>query len=189
MSKFTPGRRTLIAAAFAATFAVGGIAASVLPAAADGFAEMHGGHGHGGHGGHGGGPGGPGGPGMMLSPGHLQRLFEAVDATPEQRTKIEAIAAGARKELEGVHGGLRDTHGKLHALLLAPTIDRGAIEQLRAGQMARFDAASRVMTKALADAADVLRPDQRAKLGKMMEERHKGGGFMCPAAPPSRSRF
>ena len=66
-------------------------------------------------------------------------------------------------------------HHQLLALITAPTIDRAALENLRAEHIAAADRASKVLAQALADAADVLTPAQRAKLGAMAAEHHHGG--------------
>jgi protein CpxP len=156
-------RRLMIAGAFAATFAAGGVAFSVLPAAAAGQMAM--GMHHGMH-------GGPGGMAMMGD--HIDKMLTEVDATPDQKAKIKAILGDAMAKMHSVHAGRGATHAKLHALLTAPTIDRGALEALRAGAVGDVDDASKVMVKALADAAEVLTPAQRAKLGQLMAAHHKG---------------
>jgi Spy/CpxP family protein refolding chaperone len=155
-----PYRRLLIGAAMAASFAAGGLALTVLPAAAHGVAEMHGMGGH------------QMGPGMGAE--HIDKMLSAIDATDDQRVKVKAILSTAFARMGAVHAGLNETHVKLHALITAPTIDRGALERLRATEMAQLDDASKVMVQALADAAEVLSPAQRAKLGDMMMQRHHG---------------
>ena len=54
-------------------------------------------------------------------------------------------------------------------------MDRGALEQLRAGEIGKLDQASRTLVQSMADAAEVLRPDQRAKLASLMAEHHEHG--------------
>ena len=51
-------------------------------------------------------------------------------------------------------------------LLSAEKVDHAAIENLRAAQIAMMDSASRRLSQALADAADVLTVDQRKKLAE-----------------------
>jgi Spy/CpxP family protein refolding chaperone len=117
--------------------------------------------GHGGHGSH----------GDMRA--EMDQMLTQVDATPEQKAKIHGIMKGAFETLKPMHGTLQQTHRDLHGLLTAPTIDRAALERLRAARLADADQASRVLVKALADSAEVLRPEQRAKLGELMAERHQ----------------
>jgi Spy/CpxP family protein refolding chaperone len=56
-------------------------------------------------------------------------------------------------------------------LLSAATIDRAAIEALRAEQVALADATSKRLAQALADTADVLTPEQRVKLAERVSRR------------------
>ena len=49
-------------------------------------------------------------------------------------------------------------------LLTQPSVDRAAIEAFRAEQIALADAASKRIAQALADAAEVLTPEQRRKI-------------------------
>jgi Spy/CpxP family protein refolding chaperone len=55
--------------------------------------------------------------------------------------------------------------------LTAPTIDRTAIERLRAEQIGLAETASKRIAQALADAADVLSPEQRRKVADWMARR------------------
>jgi Spy/CpxP family protein refolding chaperone len=103
---------------------------------------------------------------------HVRHVLAEVDATPEQQARIDAIldaAAGDLKTLHQQHSGM---FAGMHTLLTAPTIDRAKLEQLRAEHIATLDAASQRCATAVADAAEVLTPAQRAKLGEKMKERH-----------------
>lgn len=91
-------------------------------------------------------------------------LSREVDATPEQKQKLTAIAEALAKEVGPLHEKFHDSHKKLHALLLQPTTDRAALESLRAETLVLADEASKKLVQGLADAADVLTPVQRAKL-------------------------
>ena len=97
---------------------------------------------------------------------HVQHVLEQVDATPEQKAQIKDIVAAATKDLEALreqHGG---AHKELHEIFTAPTIDRAKLEALRAEHMQALDAASKRCATALADAAEVLTPEQRKQLGR-----------------------
>ncbi len=94
----------------------------------------------------------------------VDHLAHETDATADQQTKLAAIGKAAAADLLPLHQQLFDAHKKAIELLRQPTVDRAALEALRAEQMARADAASKRLIQALADAADVLTPEQRAKL-------------------------
>lgn len=91
-----------------------------------------------------------------------------LDATPEQQQKLEAIAKSAVTDLAPLRDKVRATHQKVHELLTATTVDRAAIEKLRAEQVATMDGLSKRIAQAVGDAAEVLTPDQRRKLGDML---------------------
>lgn len=105
---------------------------------------------------------------------HVQYVLNQVDATPEQQAKIKDIVTAATRDLQK----LREEHGnarrELHELFTAPTIDRDKLETVRADHMAALEIASKRVTTALADAADVLTPDQRTQLGEKMAKRFGG---------------
>jgi Spy/CpxP family protein refolding chaperone len=151
-------RRAALGAAVAVSFVAGAATVSAFPAAAETAAAYMS---HGGHGGM-----------HARAAAHLDRMLTEVDATPDQKARIHAIMQGAFESLKPMHGGLEQTQRDLHALLTAPTIDRAALERLRVARMADADQAGKVLVKALADSAEVLRPDQRAKLGELAAGHH-----------------
>ena len=96
-----------------------------------------------------------------------------LDANAEQQQKLEAIVKSAVTDLAPMRDKVRATHQRVRELLTAPTIDRAAIEKLRAEQVATMDSLSKRIAQAVGDAADVLTADQRRKLGDMLPP---GGG-------------
>lgn len=110
----------------------------------------------------------PGGPGMGMLGG---RLLDKVGATPDQKARIDQIMKAAMTDLSSQRDADRVGHDQMLKLLSAPTIDRAAIEQLRVQQSAQRDLASKRMTQAFADAADVLTPEQRAKVSVEIQDR------------------
>jgi len=107
----------------------------------------------------------------------IKRLGDTVDATAEQTEKLNVIAKAAAKDLLALRANVVDARTQSIALLSAPAVDRGAVEQLRAGQIALADTASKRLTQALADAAEVLTVEQRKRLAERAQrfgERHGG---------------
>ena len=104
--------------------------------------------------------------------GHrFERMLEEIDATPEQEEKLEAIMDKLHDDVRPIIRGFRDTRDDVAKLLGAATIDRAAAEKLRAERVAAVEEASRKVTAALLDAAEVLTAEQRAELLEHFEDR------------------
>jgi periplasmic protein CpxP/Spy len=87
-----------------------------------------------------------------------------LDASPDQQAKIAGIAKAAVNDLRPLHEKAHAARSQAVALLTAPTLDRSAIERLRAEQIALAETASKRIAQAVADASEVLNPDQRRKV-------------------------
>jgi protein CpxP len=87
-----------------------------------------------------------------------------LDATADQQTKIASIAKAAAADLRAMREKMQAARSQAVALLTASSIDRTAIERLRAEQIALAETASKRIAQALADAAEVLNPEQRRKV-------------------------
>lgn len=98
--------------------------------------------------------------------GMLRFMLADIDATQEQRDRIAAIMKGARTDLADTHQRLRGGREQTINLLAAPVVDRAALERVRTEQTQLHEAISRRMLQAVADAAEVLTPEQRAKLAE-----------------------
>jgi len=113
---------------------------------------------------------------------HADRMIRHVaieiDATAEQQDKLRDIMRAAVKDLLPVRGKLLAARATARDLLTQQTIDRTAIEKLRADQIAIHDTASKRLVQAVADAAEALTPEQRRKLSNMLTPRggHWGRG-------------
>lgn len=104
---------------------------------------------------------------------HIDKLVEqvAADSSPDQKARVAAIAKSAVADLRPAHEQFRQAHARAHELLMAPVVDRAALEQLRVAQMQRMDFISRRILAAVEDAADVLTPEQRAKFAEHLKSR------------------
>jgi periplasmic protein CpxP/Spy len=161
-----------------------------------GMGGMHGwGERHGMGGMHHGGMGG----GMMFrgSPEHMgrmiDRMLDGLNASDAQRSQIKQIAAAAAADMKAQAEAGRGLRQRAMQAFTAPNVDAGAVEQVRQQMLQQHDQTSRRMTQAMLDAARVLTPEQRVRLGERMrdrqarmEDRMKRMESMRQAVPPRR---
>jgi Spy/CpxP family protein refolding chaperone len=115
---------------------------------------------------------------------HLERmlghLYVEIDATEEQKQRLAPIVKQAAKDLLPLREKAHEARKKAAELLTQDSVDRAAIETLRAGQLQLAEQASRRFTQALADVAEVLTPAQRRQIAQRLEHhrgwRHGGRG-------------
>jgi protein CpxP len=101
----------------------------------------------------------------------VRHLAIEIDATTEQQEKLRTIVKAAVRDLIPLHEKAHAARQRARQLLTQPAVDRAAIEAFRAEQVAQMDAASKRMAQALGDAAEVLTPEQRQKIGDHLERR------------------
>ncbi len=106
----------------------------------------------------------------------LKHLYVEVDATDTQQQQLARLVKAAVRDLLPVREQMRDARRQALALLSEPSVDRPALEALRASQLRLADQASRRLTQALADVADVLTPEQRRQLAERAERWHRPRG-------------
>ena len=123
------------------------------PQAAAGRAYGHGGH------------GGPGDHRM------LERMLDSVNASAEQRSRIQEIMKSARTDLQAQRQASRSQREQLMTLFAQPTVDARAVEAVRQQMLQQHDQSSRRWMQAMLDASAVLTPEQRAQLGERMKQR------------------
>lgn len=99
-----------------------------------------------------------------------QWVLSRVDATPEQKTRIQAIVQDAIKDLSQVREQHMKNRQAFMDALSQPTVDREALKQIRQSEMQLAESASDRFVTAIADAADVLTPEQRGKLVEMANQ-------------------
>jgi hypothetical protein len=91
-------------------------------------------------------------------------LLRSVDASEEQQQRVREIVGAALDEIAPLAEQHRAHHQALMEVLGQETIDRGALESLRAQELALADQASRTLTAGIADVAESLTAAQRAEL-------------------------
>jgi protein CpxP len=109
----------------------------------------------------------------MFFPGPIERGVERLgwvtDASSEQKQKINAIAQKAADDVFALRQKHLEARKQVIDTLAAPSVDRARLETLRADQMKLAETATKRVTDAVADIADVLTPAQRADLAQRIE--------------------
>ena len=121
------------------------------------------------------------GHGQAIDPAHVtERLQHAsawalgsVDATDEQRERIDAILAGAVDDIFPLRAEHRTHRRDLIAELARPQLDRDALERIRTAELALAEKATARLLDAVVAAAEVLDPEQRQGLVERFAKRHR----------------
>lgn len=103
---------------------------------------------------------------------HVKSMLSDVDATPEQEAQVTSILQAAARDVHALKDQHTSAHKQLHEILAGATIDRARLEAVRAEQLRLADEASKRIVDGIADAAEVLTPEQRAALVANIEEHH-----------------
>ena len=93
------------------------------------------------------------------------------DGTATQKTQVATIIKTAMTDLKPLREQHRAAREQGIKILSQPTIDRAALEQVRAGEIQLAEQVSKRMTQALADVAEVLTPEQRARVAEHLKKR------------------
>jgi periplasmic protein CpxP/Spy len=108
----------------------------------------------------------------------VKYALSEVDATAEQKAQVTSILQAAATDVHALADQHFAARRQLHEILSAATIDRERLEAVRAGELRLADEASKRILQGVADAAEVLTPDQRAALADHIEQhrhwRHGG---------------
>lgn len=104
------------------------------------------------------------------------RLLYELDATPEQRQQVKDILGKAFEEMSGLRRQRGADRQAMIEILSQPEIDRAKLQTLRTERLQQMEQMSERMMQAFADAAEVLTPEQRARLGEVIGKRGFGPG-------------
>ena len=94
----------------------------------------------------------------------LKHLYVEIDASDAQKQTLDPIVRQAAKDLAPMREHLHAARREAIELLSQDKVDPSALEALRAKQIQLADEASRRLTRAVAEAAEVLTPEQRKGL-------------------------
>ena len=104
----------------------------------------------------------------------LQHFYIEIEATEQQKQKLGPIVKGLAKDLLPMRERLHAARRQGIELLTRDSVDRGALEALRAEQLRLAEQASRRVSQALGDAAEVLTPAQRKSIAEHLQRRMRG---------------
>ncbi|MBW2281819.1 MAG: periplasmic heavy metal sensor [Deltaproteobacteria bacterium] len=102
------------------------------------------------------------------------RFMSKVDATDEQKAEARVLVEDTLIVLGALGLDRQSMRTQVVGLLSAETIDREAVEDLRVEKLAEADQASRILTDAIVELAEILTPEQRAQLPGMAESHRHG---------------
>jgi len=105
----------------------------------------------------------------------IDHMLSEVDASKEQKAKATEIVKKSVLNGAPLAEQMRGNHEKILTQLKAKEIDKAAVEQLRVEQLKAMDEISKQMTQTMLAIAELLTPEQRAKLAENMT---KHGGWM-----------
>jgi Spy/CpxP family protein refolding chaperone len=103
--------------------------------------------------------------------------LDAVEATEAQRAEVHRLVQGLIPQVRALREEGRELREEVHAVLVTPEIDRGALEDLRVDTVALFDRGTKLMFGHVADVAELFTPAQRQTLldlHRQMRERFHG---------------
>ena len=98
-------------------------------------------------------------------------VLGSVDATDEQRDRVDAILAGAVNDIFPLRNEHHAHRRDLIAELARPQVDRAELERVRTAELALAEKATARLLDATVAIAEVLQPDQRQRLAERLAER------------------
>jgi Spy/CpxP family protein refolding chaperone len=99
----------------------------------------------------------------------VEYTLSRIDASEEQRTQVKSVVQAAIEDLLQLRAEHQNNRKEMIAALIEPGVDRAELDRIRDAEMALMERGSKRIVTALADAADVLTPEQRTELARMAE--------------------
>lgn len=102
----------------------------------------------------------------------LPHLYAELAVTDAQKAQLDPLVKQAIADVGEIHAQMGGLHAQALDLFGQDTIDRTAIETLRAAHLAGMDQASQRIAQLLGDVAEVLTPAQRKALVAHVAQMH-----------------
>jgi Spy/CpxP family protein refolding chaperone len=103
----------------------------------------------------------------------VERLFTKAGASAEQKVKAQEILRVLGDDLKPYSDTKHEMRASVREILTAATIDRTRLEQQRSKLVADMQVVSERVTRAMADLAEVLTPEQRRTVADAIRSRHE----------------
>lgn len=91
-------------------------------------------------------------------------ILSRIEASDEQRQRVKTIVQATAQEFTPMREQHHQNRQALLQALAQPTIDRTTLEEIRHAELQLAETASERLVTALGDVAEVLTPEQRARL-------------------------
>jgi len=104
---------------------------------------------------------------------HVEDTLDDLDATPEQRARIMAVKDRLLEAAKGLHGDRKEAHDALVAEWKAATPDAARLHALVDARAEEMRALAHQAVDAGVEVHDILTPEQREKLTRKVERRHR----------------
>jgi protein CpxP len=102
----------------------------------------------------------------------VEWALRGIEASEQQIAEVTRIATATAQELHGPRDEHAGARAQILAALAGESVDRAALETLRSEHLAAAESASRKLTEAIVQIAEVLTPAQRAELAAEHERFH-----------------
>jgi periplasmic protein CpxP/Spy len=102
----------------------------------------------------------------------LPHVYAELAVTDAQKVQLDPIVKQVIADIGEIHAQMGQVHAQALDLLTQDTVDRGAIETLRAAHLAGMDQTSQRLAQLLGDLAEVLSPAQRKALASHIAQLH-----------------
>jgi Spy/CpxP family protein refolding chaperone len=100
-------------------------------------------------------------------------MLTRIQATDEQRQRIRAVVDNAIRDLYPAKEQHQQNRQAMVQALLQTPVDRGALERARQSELQLAETVSSRLVGALADASEILTPEQRAQVAERISRFHR----------------